>query len=129
MAIRAALCGREDLRRGGDHRACTRVGSGTPIASDTRMSVPSTSRGSSVATPAPARGRAVEFLALMFVALSVTGPIAHLASLPNKIDVPRDTYFVMQRVYDGWWVLGLPWVGAACLSALAAFTSRRDRRR
>jgi hypothetical protein len=34
----------------------------------------------------------------------------------------------MQRVYDGWWVLGLPWVGAVFLSALAAFISRRDRR-
>ena len=70
----------------------------------------------------------MEFLALMCVALSVTGPVAHLASLPNKIDVPRDAYFVMQRVYDGWWVLGLPWVGAVCLSALAAYVNRRDRR-
>jgi hypothetical protein len=72
--------------------------------------------------------RAVEFLALVFVALSIVGPIAHLASLPNKIDVGRDTYFVMQRVYDGWWMLGLAWVGAVCLSGIAAFMSRRERR-
>src|SRR5262249_13616499 len=83
---------------------------------DTSMSILST------------RVRAVEFLALMCVALSVAAPVAHLVSLPNKIDVPRDAYFVMQRVYDGWWVLGLPWVGAVCLSALAAFVNRRDRR-
>jgi hypothetical protein len=47
------------------------------------------------------RVRAVEFLALMCVALSVAAPVAHLVTLPNKIGVPRDAYFVMQRVYDG----------------------------
>jgi hypothetical protein len=72
--------------------------------------------------------RAIEVLALVFVALSVAPPVAHLASLPNKIGVAKDAYFVMQRAYDGWWVLGLAWFAALCLSALAAFVNHRDRR-
>lgn len=44
----------------------------------------------------------VVFAALMSTALALGGALAHLLELPNKIDMPRDQYFVVQSIYRGW---------------------------
>ena len=45
---------------------------------------------------------AVFFIALLASALALCGALAHLLELPNKIDLPRDEYFIVQSIYSGW---------------------------
>lgn len=45
---------------------------------------------------------AVFFIALLSTALAMGAALAHALELPNKIDVSRDAYFIVQRNYDGW---------------------------
>ena len=42
------------------------------------------------------------FVALMSTALALGGPLAHLLEFSNKIELPRDQYFVVQAIYAGW---------------------------
>jgi hypothetical protein len=49
--------------------------------------------------------RAALFIALLATAVALGGALAHAFELPNKIGVSREAYFVMQRAYDGWWIL------------------------
>jgi len=42
------------------------------------------------------------FIALLATALALGGALAHALELPNKIGMPREDYFVVQRVYAGW---------------------------
>lgn len=42
------------------------------------------------------------FVALLATALAMGAALAHALELPNKIDMLRDHYFVVQRAYDGW---------------------------
>jgi hypothetical protein len=56
--------------------------------------------------------RIVQFLALVLAALALAPGIAHLASLPNKIDLGQAEYFVSQNVYRGWALFGVTLIGA-----------------
>jgi hypothetical protein len=49
----------------------------------------------------------VFFVALLSTAIALGGALAHLLELPNKIDLPRDQYFIVQRIYRGWALLGI----------------------
>jgi hypothetical protein len=60
----------------------------------------------------------VQFLALVFAALALAPAIAHLASVPNKIDLAQTDYFISQGVYRGWAFFGVVLIGAL-LSNLA----------
>jgi len=51
--------------------------------------------------------RIVSFLALVFTALALVPYGAHLFSLPNKIGMTQEQYFIAQRAYDNWALLGL----------------------
>ncbi len=42
------------------------------------------------------------FVALLSSALALGGAVAHLLELSNKIDLPRDQYFIVQTIYAGW---------------------------
>jgi hypothetical protein len=42
------------------------------------------------------------FVALISTALALGGAVAHVLELPNKIDLPRDQYFIVQSIYAGW---------------------------
>lgn len=42
------------------------------------------------------------FVALLATALAMAAALAHALELPNKIDMSREHYFIVQRVYDGW---------------------------
>jgi hypothetical protein len=54
----------------------------------------------------------VQFLALVFTALALAPAVAHLASLPNKIDLAQTDYFISQNVYRGWDLFGVAQIGA-----------------
>lgn len=54
---------------------------------------------------------------------------AHLLELPNKIDLPRDEYLVVQQVYRGWALLGVVVIGALGSTLLLAWMERRHRAR
>ena len=42
------------------------------------------------------------FIALLATALALGGALAHAFELPNKINLPRDEYFIVQKAYRGW---------------------------
>jgi hypothetical protein len=42
------------------------------------------------------------FVALLSTALALGAAMAHVLELPNKIALPRDHYFVVQNIYQGW---------------------------
>ena len=65
---------------------------------------------------------------LLFAALALAPTMAHLLELPNKINLPREEYLVVQQIYRGWALLGFV-VGGALLSTLAlTFLVRRSPR-
>jgi MFS family permease len=67
------------------------------------------------------------FLSLVFVAIIFVPAGAHLAELLNKIDLPREQYFVVQSI-AGWALFGFP-VFAALFSLLVLVISLRRERR
>ena len=70
----------------------------------------------------------LQFLALVFCALSLIPSGAHLAAMPNKMRLDQAGYFVAQGIYAGWSILGLLWFAAMIVLALLAFLSRTQRR-
>jgi ribose/xylose/arabinose/galactoside ABC-type transport system permease subunit len=62
--------------------------------------------------------KTVWFLCLFFVALALAPAMAHLLALPNKINMPREQYLIVQQIYRGWALLGTVVIGAL-LSTLA----------
>jgi hypothetical protein len=68
------------------------------------------------------------FVALLATALVLGPALAHVLELPNKIGLPRDEYFIVQKAYRGWnqiaWVLGVQVIALASAAVLA----RADRR-
>lgn len=59
--------------------------------------------------------KASQFLAIVFTALALVPGGAHLMSLPAKIAMPAEPYFVAQQVYRGW-----AWAGAVIFLAIFA---------
>lgn len=68
------------------------------------------------------------FVALLASALLLGPALAHAFELPNKIGLPRDEYFIVQKAYRGWnlfaWLLAVQ-----VLALLAAAISARPERR
>jgi Domain of unknown function (DUF1772) len=62
--------------------------------------------------------KTILFLSLFFVALALAPAMAHLLALPNKINMPREQYLIVQQIYRGWALLGTVVIGAL-LSTLA----------
>ncbi|MGE0700917.1 MAG: hypothetical protein AB7O57_17605, partial [Hyphomicrobiaceae bacterium] len=76
-------------------------------------------------------GRALDlalFLAIMSTAVALGGALAHLLELPGKIALDRERYFIVQRIYDGWWQLAYV-LGLQFVTMLAALVMARDRPR
>jgi len=70
--------------------------------------------------------RLAQFIALVLTALALVPVGAHLFALPNKIGMDEPDYFVAQRIYDGWALLGVVLIGAIITNAAAAIASRRQ---
>ncbi|OCK58119.1 hypothetical protein [Bradyrhizobium sp. LMTR 3] len=49
----------------------------------------------------------IRFLAIILTGLAVIAPAAHLFELRHKMQMSEQDYFVVQRIYVGWWVVGL----------------------
>jgi hypothetical protein len=56
--------------------------------------------------------KTIWFLSLFFVALALAPAMAHLLALPNKINMPREQYLIVQQIYRGWALLGSVVIGA-----------------
>jgi ABC-type cobalamin transport system permease subunit len=69
----------------------------------------------------------VRFLSLLFAALAFAPAAAHLLELANKIGLPRDEYFTVQRIYQGWALLGVVVVGALFSTLMLTVMSRQTR--
>lgn len=69
----------------------------------------------------------IRFLAVIVTGLAVIAPAAHLFELPGKIQMPAQDYFVVQRIYLGWWMVGLFLPAALTLNIVLALTVRADR--
>ena len=71
--------------------------------------------------------KAVQFVALVFTALALVPYGAHLFSLPNKIGMTQEHYFIAQRVYDGWWLMGFILFPAMAFDLILAIMLRAER--
>lgn len=56
--------------------------------------------------------RIVQFLAVVLTALALVPAGAHLFSMPNKITLAQDQYFIAQSLYGGWFLFGIVLFGA-----------------
>jgi hypothetical protein len=66
----------------------------------------------------------IRFLAIVVTGLAVIAPAAHLFELSGKIQMSEQDYFVVQRIYLGWWVVGL-FLPAALILNLALVRCQR----
>lgn len=82
---------------------------------------------SSQEAPSPVRHSlaydVVTFIALAATTFALGGALAHVYELLNKIDLPRDEYFIVQKAYRGWallgWVLGVELFSIIVLAAMS----------
>jgi hypothetical protein len=66
------------------------------------------------------------FLAIVVTGLALIAPAAHLFELPGKIHMSGDDYFVVQRIYLGWWMVGLLLPAAFLANLALAAVVRHD---
>jgi len=65
---------------------------------------------------------------LVLTALAMSAALAHAFELPNKINLSREQYLIVQQLYMGWAWLGLVVVGATVATLMLALTSRNEPR-
>ena len=56
--------------------------------------------------------KVLQFIAIVLTALALAPELAHIASLPNKIDLVESNYFIAQMIYNGWALFGVVIIGA-----------------
>jgi exosortase/archaeosortase len=69
----------------------------------------------------------VRFFAVVLTGLALVAPGAHLYELLNKIQLSEEHYFIVQSIYRGWWLAGLPLPAAFVANLLLAFRVRSNR--
>lgn len=69
---------------------------------------------------------AFRFLAVLITGLALIAPGAHLYEMANKLHLARNEYFVVQSIYNGWWMAGL-FLPLAFLANLALAFAISDR--
>ncbi len=69
----------------------------------------------------------LRFMAIVFTGLALIAPAAHLYEFAHKIVMSKDDYFVVQRIYAGWWMAGLFLPMAFLANAGLAIVTRHDR--
>jgi hypothetical protein len=67
----------------------------------------------------------IRFLAVVVTGLALVAPAAHLFELPRKIRMPENRYYIVQRIYIGWWVVGL-FLPAAFVANLVMAIAYKD---
>jgi len=86
-------------------------------------------RGSALSHVPSSRITSIAFFVALLASALVLGPaLAHVLELPNKIGLPRDEYFIVQKTYRGWnqigWLLGVQVLSLV----VAAYLARVERR-
>jgi uncharacterized membrane protein HdeD (DUF308 family) len=71
--------------------------------------------------------RVAQFLAIVFTALALVPPGAHLLELPNKIGLAREAYFIVQSIYRGWALFGIVLIATLIADLALAIIARRQR--
>lgn len=71
--------------------------------------------------------RIIQFLALVLAALALAPFIAHLAALPNKIDLGETDYFISQNIYNGWALFGIVTIGSPLCTLALTIAVRAQR--
>lgn len=72
--------------------------------------------------------KTIFFLSLLFTSVCSSAGLAHLFSLPNKINMSERDYFIAQQVYNGWSLFAIVIVAALISVAVQTFFSRKDAR-
>ena len=70
--------------------------------------------------------RIVAFLSLVCTALALVPYGAHLFSLPNKIGMSEQHYFIAQRAYDNWALISLILIPAMLFNIVLAVLLRSE---
>lgn len=70
---------------------------------------------------------ALRFAAVLLTGLALIAPAAHLFEMSNKLVLARSDYFIVQGIYNGWWMLGLFLPLAFLANVFLAWVSRSDR--
>ena len=60
----------------------------------------------------------LRILTIVAVAICLVPAGAHLFELPNKIGLSPAEYMIVQGIYAGWWLFGIPIIAALLLTAL-----------
>jgi hypothetical protein len=68
----------------------------------------------------------IRFFAIVLTGLALIAPAAHLFELPGKIHMAENDYFVVQRIYLGWWMVGLLLPAAFIADLALAIAARND---
>jgi hypothetical protein len=69
---------------------------------------------------------ALRFAAVLFTGLALIAPAAHLFEMSNKLPLAKSEYFIVQGIYNGWWMFGL-FLPLSFLANLAlAYVTRND---
>jgi len=68
----------------------------------------------------------IAFTAIILTGMALIAPGAHLLELPNKMGMGANDYFVVQRVYNGWWLAGLLLPAAFVANVALAIAQRYD---
>jgi hypothetical protein len=77
----------------------------------------------------PGRAFSVALLVALLASITMLGPaLAHAFEFANKIDLPRDQYFVVQQIYRGWDRFAAVLVLQVIALLSAAFLARHNQR-
>ena len=68
-----------------------------------------------------------QFIAMVLTAITLVPLGAHLAELPNKIDLAQADYFIAQNVYRGWSLFGVAMIGAVLANLVLSVLLRGNR--
>lgn len=67
----------------------------------------------------------LRILALTLTAIILVPSAAHLIELPGKIGLDREAYFIVQGIYAGWALFGVPIFAAILANGALAIALRR----
>jgi len=70
------------------------------------------------------RTRIIAGIAIILTAVALVPSGAHLFSLPNKISLTEEDYFLAQSLYRGWSFFGIALIGAFLADVILAFLLR-----
>jgi hypothetical protein len=70
--------------------------------------------------------RIVQFFAIVLIAFALVPLGAHLASLPNKINLTAEQYFIVQHSYNGWFLFAFAQIPSVIVAFALAVMMRAD---